>query len=551
MDNQEFVVKAFLGSRQTVARLDTQKAELRFIQAEKEDVPLDEPVELGAYVRKYLRSGQIHPDDKRHFGLLDLEHLREKCLQKESGTLFNYRRLEESGIVWYRVVIAVPEDYSPEQPEILIFRRRMSRNEADVQDVLRVIDEKIHKAIKMDKDGNHFRVVKLWESQESIRPRSRLMYYGTEESMEEEAYVHPGDMEEFKAETSYDRLRSHFEAGNKEKSIYYRRKTGSLYRWVKLMIFPASEYTPENPVLLYLIEDVHRSLVGFFSKQGNTAFVKKYKKTNEGISAYYENILNALSFFTQKYLDFCVVDLDRDLYIKYKMDRGVVSGSVPYVGAYSKFISTLIPEEQMDDLQNYTTTARLRKLLANKMSVDFTVTLKTGDQVKVNFTRSEVSNGVPTKVICRVVRKNEENRLKVKTFGSFDVYDGQGKPIRFTKKKSKQLLAYLVDRHGYSVSTADIVTDVLEKPKDDLNAKKYVSTLIKMAVRDLEDAGYADVIVKEWNAAHINVEKLDCDYYHLLDGDSSYWQYYHNEYMKDYSWAEETNAELLRADSLR
>lgn len=546
MDNQDFVVKAFLGSRQVVARLDTQTAELRFIQAEQEEIPLDEPIDLSAYVRKCMKNSKIYPDDRRRFGLLDIEYLREKCQQKESGTLFNYRKMENEGVVWYRVVIAVPEDYSSEQPEILIFRRRMSRHEADVQDVLRAIDEKIHNIVKVDKDGGLVRMVKLRESQESSRPKSRLMYYGTGENLAEEEFVHPDDLEEFRSETDLNLLTNYFAAGNKEKSIYYRRKTGVLYRWVKLMIYPASEYTPGNPVMLYLIVDVHHSLVGFFAKQGNAAFVKKFKKTNEGISAYYENILNALSFFTQKYSDFCVIDLERDLYIKYKMDRGILNGNTPYVGAYSRFFSTLIPEEQQENLQGYATSARLRKILANKMSADFTVTLSDGRPVKVIFIRTEANNGVPTKVICKVVPIDRKKQLKIKTFGTFEAYDAEGKAIRFTKKKSKQLLAYLVDRHGHSVSTADIVTDVLEKPKDDLNAKKYVSALIKVAVRDLEDAGYSDIIVKEWNAARINVEKLDCDYYHILDGDSSYWQYYHNEYMKDYGWAEATNRELLR-----
>lgn len=149
-------------------------------------------------------------------------------------------------------------------------------------------------------------------------------------------------------------------------------------------------------------------------------------------------------------------------------------------------------------------------------------------------------------VICRAEQCEEQKPLKVKTFGSFEVYDASGAPLKFTRKKARQLFAYIIDKHGYPVSISDIAADVLEKPENDLNAKKYVSALIRSAADDLRKAGFADVILKEWNSVRVNVDMIDCDYYHLLDGDSSYRALYHNEYMQEYSWAEETNAELMQ-----
>ena len=43
-------------------------------------------------------------------------------------------------------------------------------------------------------------------------------------------------------------------------------------------------------------------------------------------------------------------------------------------------------------------------------------------------------------------------RVRVKTFGGFDVYV-DGEPLRFGRAKSKELFAYLVDRRGSSVTT--------------------------------------------------------------------------------------------------
>ncbi|MBQ0001130.1 MAG: hypothetical protein KBT01_06290 [Clostridiales bacterium] len=90
---------------------------------------------------------------------------------------------------------------------------------------------------------------------------------------------------------------------------------------------------------------------------------------------------------------------------------------------------------------------------------------------------------------------------------------------------------------------------MLEKDPSDLNAVKYVSTLSRSAARELEKAGYPGIIIKEWNSLRVNTELIDCDYYHLIRGDVSYLHRYHNEYMKEYSWAEETNAEILHYSS--
>lgn len=45
-------------------------------------------------------------------------------------------------------------------------------------------------------------------------------------------------------------------------------------------------------------------------------------------------------------------------------------------------------------------------------------------------------------------------RVRVKTFGGFDVYV-DGEPLRFGRAKSKELFAYLVDRRGSSVTTGE------------------------------------------------------------------------------------------------
>ena len=53
-------------------------------------------------------------------------------------------------------------------------------------------------------------------------------------------------------------------------------------------------------------------------------------------------------------------------------------------------------------------------------------------------------------------------RLKVNTFGNFDVlYDGS--PLVFKYQKSKELLAYLIDRRGAMCSTGELMAVLFEE----------------------------------------------------------------------------------------
>lgn len=142
--------------------------------------------------------------------------------------------------------------------------------------------------------------------------------------------------------------------------------------------------------------------------------------------------------------------------------------------------------------------------------------------------------------------EEDEKKLVLKTFGNFEITDSDGNPVKFRRKKSREILAYLADQYGYPVTTSDIVTDVLEKTADNKTSLKYVSALLKYAAEDLKSAGFENIIIREWNSVRINVSKIRCDYYRLIEGDTSVWDTYHNEYMKEFSWAEKTNAELYK-----
>ena len=133
--------------------------------------------------------------------------------------------------------------------------------------------------------------------------------------------------------------------------------------------------------------------------------------------------------------------------------------------------------------------------------------------------------------------------LKVQCFGSFEVF-WQGKPLLFNRKKTRELFAYLVDRKGALCSSEEIATAVWEDDGDIRNTKTHIRVLISDLRKTLANIGQEDVVIRQRGQVAINTAKLDCDYYHMLEGDMNALNSYKGEYMTQYSWAEITAGQL-------
>lgn len=129
-------------------------------------------------------------------------------------------------------------------------------------------------------------------------------------------------------------------------------------------------------------------------------------------------------------------------------------------------------------------------------------------------------------------------KLRIVTFGAFNVFTSEGEVFSFTRTRSKEILAYLIDQSGFPTTSRDIAADVLEEPSFDVRVSKRVSKLITLLIEDLTAAGYPDVVIKQNRQISINRDKVDCDLYRALEGDLSALNTFHGEYMLDYSWAE-------------
>lgn len=127
-------------------------------------------------------------------------------------------------------------------------------------------------------------------------------------------------------------------------------------------------------------------------------------------------------------------------------------------------------------------------------------------------------------------------RIRVQTFGGFEVFvDGQA--VQFKRAKAKELLAYLIDGRGASVTAANVCAALWGDDALEAGKKGYFRIMFKSLRDTLRDAGIEDILLRTWNSAAIDPERLDCDSYRFLDGDPQAVNSYRNNYLSCYEWA--------------
>lgn len=133
--------------------------------------------------------------------------------------------------------------------------------------------------------------------------------------------------------------------------------------------------------------------------------------------------------------------------------------------------------------------------------------------------------------------------VRVQCFGCFEVFVN-GEPVKFKRQKSKELLAYIVDRRG-ALCSMDMLIGNLDPdhPADD-TAKSKMRVYLGDLCDTFAKLGVKDLVVKSGGTFGIHTDLLDCDYYRYLDGDPYAISHYMGEYMSQYSFAEETRAFL-------
>lgn len=140
-------------------------------------------------------------------------------------------------------------------------------------------------------------------------------------------------------------------------------------------------------------------------------------------------------------------------------------------------------------------------------------------------------------------REQQSKLLTVRCFGNFEVF-WDGIPLHFQRSKSKELLAYLIDRRGASCTIGELIGILWEDKSETRSLRSQCRNLIYDLRKTFQKNGIKDILIRSRNSVAIDCHMLDCDYYRFLNHDAAAVNKYRGEYMAQYSWAEMTTANL-------
>lgn len=145
-------------------------------------------------------------------------------------------------------------------------------------------------------------------------------------------------------------------------------------------------------------------------------------------------------------------------------------------------------------------------------------------------------------------KRPTKSLLTVRCFGDFDVFYN-GKTVDFSRKKTKEFLAFLIDRKGSRVDMNTLCAFLYDDASHEKNNKSDLRKCVVDLRNSLDAINATSVFIKEFNSYAINPELISCDYYDWEKNEPYAIRAFRGEYMSQYSWAETTLAGLIEFDN--
>lgn len=134
--------------------------------------------------------------------------------------------------------------------------------------------------------------------------------------------------------------------------------------------------------------------------------------------------------------------------------------------------------------------------------------------------------------------KYSSNKIFIKTFGNFDII-AYGKPVQFKRNLSKEVLAYLVDKAGHSVTRMELADILFGDSEYTRKTQDYLSKIIKEMISSLKNANCLDILIRDKNSYAVDKTKFKCDSYEFLEKNPEAINLYQGVYMGQYVWGED------------
>lgn len=145
---------------------------------------------------------------------------------------------------------------------------------------------------------------------------------------------------------------------------------------------------------------------------------------------------------------------------------------------------------------------------------------------------------------AKLLIRRQKKCVTVKMFGRFDVFV-DGRLLYFKNAKSKELLALCMDRCGGSVSMEEAVDKLWPERAYDEKVKRLYRKAVMNLQGALKEKGITELFQTNRGSCHISSGEVECDYFTYLVEPKKNSKMFHGEYLFDYSWGEETLANLM------
>lgn len=120
----------------------------------------------------------------------------------------------------------------------------------------------------------------------------------------------------------------------------------------------------------------------------------------------------------------------------------------------------------------------------------------------------------------------------------------RGTPLHISSAKARELMALLIDHGERGFTAGEGIAYLWPDRSNDAGTQSLLRMTYKRLAATLEEAGAGHILASEGNRRFLRTDQVDCDLYRILAGDRQEARKYNGEYLREYSWAEERNAQL-------
>ncbi|SFB96722.1 response regulator [Butyrivibrio sp. YAB3001] len=139
--------------------------------------------------------------------------------------------------------------------------------------------------------------------------------------------------------------------------------------------------------------------------------------------------------------------------------------------------------------------------------------------------------------------RKKYKRIFAQTFGNFELFV-DGEPVEFKYKRTKEIVALLVNNRGAQTTNGEIIASLWEDDGDPDKKLSYLCNLRQDLQNTFNKLKLEGIILKQRGSMAIAKDKIECDLYDWLDNQNESKYRYTGDYMNQYSWAEYYHAEL-------